>query len=348
MAAAFPAISAYLTRKSITPSLKVYFIDAMGYMALGLFASLLTGSILATLGRQFEIAFLSETLWPIARSMTGPAIAVAVASALKAPPLVLFASTVCGAAGAAAGGPVGAFVAAVIGTEFGKLIAGETPVDILVTPATTLLTGVLTAQLVGPWIGGLMDSLGEFISYSTHLQPLLMGSLLAVIMGVCLTLPISSAAIAIMLSLDGLAAGAATVGCATQMVGFAVMSFRENGWGGVVAQGIGTSMIQMPNIIRNPLIWIPPVLTSAILGPFATVVFKLENTPLGAGMGTSGLVGQLETFAAMLPSTENTLWLTGIIILMHIVLPALLCLGIAGLMRRMGLIHTGDMKLKLS
>lgn len=342
------AVSAFMARKSVTPSFKTYFIDAMSYMALGLFASLLIGSILNTLGKQFGIDFFTETLWPVARSMMGPAIAVAVAHALKAPPLVLFASTICGAAGAAVGGPVGAFLAAIAGAETGKLVANETKVDILITPFVTIVCGVLVAQWVGPWIAGAMTSLGEFIGYATRLQPLIMGVVLAVVMGICLTLPISSAAIAIMLSMDGLAAGAATVGCATQMVGFAVMGFRENRWGGVVALGLGTPMLQVPNIARNPRIWIPPILTSAILGPVAILMFRMENTPLGAGMGTSGFVGQLETLTAMLPTAESTSGLLLSIGLLHILLPALLCWGMAELMRKREWIRPGDLKVTLS
>ena len=338
----------FLERKSVRPSFKAYFVDAMSYMALGLFSSLLIGSILNTLGSQFGIPFFTDILWPLARDMMGPAIGVAIAYALKAPPLVLFSATICGAAGAVAGGPVGAFLAAIVGTECGKLVANETKVDILITPSITLLSGVLVAQWVGPWIGGAMTSLGELISYATQLQPLLMGSLLAVIMGICLTLPISSAAIAIMLSMDGLAAGAATVGCAAQMVGFGLMSFRENGWGGLIAQGLGTPMLQVPNIARNPRIWIPPIVTSAILGPIAIIVFKMENTPLGAGMGTSGFAGQLETFAAMLPTTDSTIGLIISIGLLHIILPGLMCYAMAQLMRQKGWIRPGDLKITLS
>ncbi|PSW21829.1 PTS sugar transporter subunit IIC [Photobacterium sanctipauli] len=341
-------LSDFLARKHIQISAKTYFIHAMSFMALGLFSSLLIGSILNTIGIKFGIPLFTDTLWPLAKQMTGPAIAVAVAYALKAPALVMFSVTTVGAAGAALGGPVGAFVAAIIATEFGKFVANETKVDILVTPAVTVISGVAVGSFIGPYIGGMMTSLGDVIMYSTQLQPLLMGMLVAVLMGMALTLPISSAAIAIMLSLNGLAAGAATVGCCAQMVGFAVMSFRENRWAGVFAQGLGTSMLQMPNIIKNRKIWLPTILTSAILGPISTVVFKMENTPLGAGMGTSGLVGQIQSFVAMETSgwQTNDIYLT--ILLMHLVLPALLTLLFSEIMRKLGWIKSGDLTLNLS
>ena len=348
MATLTPSFSDFFARKAVTPSLKTYFVDAMSYMALGLFASLLTGSILNTLGGMLGITLFTEVLWPLAQNMMGPSIAVAVAYSLKAPPLVLFASTISGAAGAATGGPVGAFLAAIVGAEIGKLVSYETKIDILVTPFATIFTGILVAQWIGPWIGEMMTSLGELISMATQLQPLLMGVLLAVIMGICLTLPISSAAIAIMLSLDGLAAGAATVGCAAQMIGFGVMSFRENGWSGVFAQSLGTSMLQMPNIVRKPLIWLPPIITSAILGPIAILVFKMQNTPLGAGMGTSGLAGQLETLNAMIPTANNLMSIFLSITLLHVILPAFMCWTMSEAMRKKGLIQPGDMKITLN
>ncbi|WP_318925565.1 PTS sugar transporter subunit IIC [Photobacterium sp.] len=338
----------FLDRKGIDFSAKTYFVHAMSFMALGLFSSLLIGSILNTLGLKLGIPLFSDTLWPIAKQMTGPAIGVAIAYALKAPPLVLFSATTAGAAGAAMGGPVGAFIATIAATECGKLVANETKVDILVTPAVTVIVGVAVGSLVGPQVGALMTALGNVIMYATQLQPFIMGMLVAVLMGMALTLPISSAAIAIMLSLNGLAAGAATVGCCAQMVGFAVMSFRENRWAGVFAQGLGTSMLQMPNIIKNHKIWFPPIITSAILGPVATLVFSLENTPLGAGMGTSGLVGQIQAFIAMEAAGKTGSEIYLVIFLMHIVLPALLTFGIAEIMRKAGWIKPGDLTLNLS
>ncbi|RWX52839.1 PTS transporter subunit IIC [Photobacterium chitinilyticum] len=341
-------LSDFLHRKNIDFSARTYFVHAMSYMALGLFSSLLIGSILNTLGMKLGIPLFSETLWPIAKQMTGPAIGVAIAYALKAPPLVLFSATTAGAAGAALGGPVGAYIASVAATECGKLVANETKIDILLTPAVTVVVGVTVGTLVGPQVGALMTALGDLIMYSTQLQPLLMGMVVAVLMGMALTLPISSAAIAIMLSLNGLAAGAATVGCCAQMVGFAVMSFRENRWAGVVAQGLGTSMLQMPNIVKNHKIWLPPILASAILGPIATLVFTLENTPLGAGMGTSGFVGQIQSFIALDAAGWSSGEIYTAVILMHLILPAVVTLIIAEFMRKMGWIKPGDLTLNLT
>ncbi|MGF1729207.1 PTS sugar transporter subunit IIC [Photobacterium kasasachensis] len=317
-------------------------------MALGLFSSLLIGSILNTLGMKLGIPLFSETLWPIAKQMTGPAIGVAIAYALKAPPLVLFSATTAGAAGAALGGPVGAYIASVAATECGKLVANETKIDILLTPAVTVVVGVIVGTLVGPQVGALMTALGDLIMYATQLQPLLMGMIVAVLMGMALTLPISSAAIAIMLSLNGLAAGAATVGCCAQMVGFAVMSFRENRWAGVVAQGLGTSMLQMPNIVKNHKVWYPPILASAILGPIATLVFAMENTPLGAGMGTSGFVGQIQSFIALDAAGWSSGEIYTAVLMMHLILPAVITLVIAEVMRKAGWIKPGDLTLNLT
>ncbi|MCG7588258.1 PTS sugar transporter subunit IIC [Photobacterium sp. OFAV2-7] len=317
-------------------------------MALGLFSSLLIGSILNTLGMKLGIPLFSETLWPIAKQMTGPAIGVAIAYALKAPPLVLFSATTAGAAGAALGGPVGAYIASVAATECGKLVANETKIDILLTPAVTVVVGVIVGTLVGPQVGALMTALGDLIMYATQLQPLLMGMIVAVLMGMALTLPISSAAIAIMLSLNGLAAGAATVGCCAQMVGFAVMSFRENRWAGVVAQGLGTSMLQMPNIVKNHKVWYPPILASAILGPIATLVFAMENTPLGAGMGTSGFVGQIQSIIALDAAGWSSGEIYTAVLMMHLILPAVITLVIAEVMRKAGWIKPGDLTLNLT
>ena len=271
----------------------------------------------------------------------GAAIGVGVAYALQAPPLVLLSSTITGLAGAALGGPVGCFLAAAFGAEFGKLVSKITVVDIIVTPAVTICVGIAVAQLLGSPISALMNQIGGFIMWSVELQPLLMGMVVSVVMGIILTLPISSAAIAISLSLSGLAAGAATVGCCCQMIGFATMSFRENRWGGLLSQGLGTSMLQMPNIVRNPKIWLPPIIASAVLGPLSTLVFQMSNIPSGAGMGTSGLVGQIGTIEAMGDSSQ--IWL--MILLLHFILPALLTLLIAAVFRRKGWIKTGDLSL---
>lgn len=340
----------FLARKNIVFSLERYFIDALGAMALGLFASLIVGLILETAGTQLmklwgENAFLNFLVESgnVAKSMMGPAIGVAVSYGLKAPPLVLFAGTITGAAGATFGGPAGSFVAAVVGAEFGKAVSKETRVDIIVTPAVTIMTGVFVARLIGPGIDVLMKKLGEIIMYATELQPIPMGIIVSVVMGLVLTAPISSAALAIMLDLSGLAAGAATVGCSAQMIGFAVASFKENGWNGLLAQGLGTSMLQVPNIVRNPWILVPPTLASAVLGPLATTIFKMSNTPYGAGMGTSGLVGQIGTANAMGFTVDVLLR----IILLHFILPAVLSFLIGNWLRKTGRIKPGDYKLDL-
>lgn len=334
----------FFKRKNIELSVKRYLIDTLSFMALGLFSSLIIGSILNTVGSKLGIPFLSETVWPIASSMTGPAIAIAVAYGLQAPPLVLFSAAVVGAAGAAnGGGPVGALLATLVAVEFGKMVSKETKVDIIVTPATTIVVGCLVASFVAPAVGAFMTKFGELIMYATELHPVPMGALVAVLMGIALTLPISSAAIAIMLSLSGIAAGAAVVGCCCQMVGFAVQSYKDNGWGGVFAQGLGTSMLQVSNIVKKPVIWLPPIIASAILGPISTRVLQMENTPMGAGMGTSGLVGQFEAIAAM--DGGAGMYLS--IFLMHIALPAIIVFVIAKFMYAKQIIKPGDMKLDL-
>lgn len=238
------------------------------------------------------------------------------------------------------GGPVGCFVAVAAATEASKLVSKTTPLDIIVTPATALVTGFLVAHWISPFIGNVLEITGQSIQWAMTLQPFLMSIVLAVVMGMILTGPTSSAALAISLNLGGLAGGAATVGCATQMVGFAVMSWRDNGVSGLLSQGLGTSMLQLPNIVRNPRIWIPPILTSAILGPVAALVFEMQNVPSGSGMGTSGLVGQVGTLAAMGGSAQ--VWLG--IALLHFILPAVLCALFAALLRRAGWIKPGDMK----
>jgi uncharacterized membrane protein len=331
----------FLKRKDIEFTLRRYGIEALGAMALGLFASLIVGLILRVLGERLGIDFLF-TYGQEAMKMMGPAIGVAVAYGLKAPPLVMFASTATGAVGAAAGGPAGAFIAAVAGAEFGKAVSGETKVDIIVTPVTTIITGLAAGFFAGPGIQKVMVGFGALIMRATELQPVPMGILVAVMMGLALTAPISSAALAIMLNLGGLAAGAATVGCAAQMVGFAVASYRENGVGGLISQGLGTSMLQVPNIVKNPRILIPPTLAGAILGPFATTLFKMENVREGAGMGTSGLVGQFGTIDAM----GGGGGVVSGIVLLHFILPALLSLAIAEYMRKKQWIKFGDMKLE--
>lgn len=336
-------IKSFLEKKDVKISVDRYLIKAMSNMAMGLFASLLVGTILKTIGLKFSINYLVEDVAPIAMQMTGAAIGVAVAYGLNAPPLVLFASTITGASGNALGGPACAFIATIVGVEVGKLISKETKIDIILTPAFTIISGMLVGGIVGPTISSMMLTFGDIIMKATELQPFYMGITVSVLVGIALTLPISSAAICMMLGLSGIAAGAATVGGASQMIGFAVISFRENGWGGVFAQGLGTSMLQMSNIIKNWKIWIPPTLTSAILGPLATTIFKMENVPLGAGMGTSGLVGQITTIATMNKGFSMYL----IVLLLHFILPAILSFIISEVMRKKKWIKEGDLKLEL-
>ncbi|WP_407926350.1 PTS transporter subunit IIC [Gehongia tenuis] len=323
-----------------------YLLKAFSAMALGLFASLIIGLIIGQIAKIPGLSFLLPISDALGASspVIGAAIGVAVAHGLGHKPLVMFSSAGAGAIGYIAGGPVGGFLAAVVGAEIGGLVAGRTPVDIVVTPFVTLVAGGLTGQLIGPAIAAMMNGLGEFINAATLLHPLPMGIVVSAAMGMILTLPISSAALCISLNLAGLAAGAATVGCSTQMIGFAVASFRDNGWGGFWAQGIGTSMLQMPNILRKPQIWIAPTLASAILGPLSTMVFNMENNAMGAGMGTSGLVGQLGTWAVMAP-TSDPVWLIVRIALLHFILPAVSTLVIDWVLRKIGWIKDGDMVL---
>ncbi|MDD7363483.1 MAG: PTS sugar transporter subunit IIC [Peptoniphilus sp.] len=336
----------FLRKKDIHPGFQTYGIDALGAMAYGLFATLLVGTILNTIGSQLNISFLTDFIWPMAQQATGPAIAISIAYALNAPPLVLFASAVVGAGSYDIGGPVAVYIAAIIAAECGKMISKETRIDILLTPAVTVLSGMIVAHLIGPSIQWFMESIGKMIMVSTEQQPFLMGILVSTIVGIALTLPISSAAICMMLSLAGLAGGAATIGCSAQMIGFAVISFKDNGFDGFFAQSLGTSMLQMPNIVKNPRIWIPPTLAGAIISPLSTVVFRLENTPLGSGMGTSGLVGQIGTIQAMegaMPFAELVL----VIVLLHIVLPGALSYFFYRILKKIDWIRDGDMILEI-
>ncbi len=340
-------IRKFLKKKDIEFTIQRYLITALSHMTFGLFSSLIIGSILNQIGLKLGIPFLSETIWPVAREMTGPAIAVAVSYGLKAPPLVMFSSIITGSIGATLGGPVGAFVASIFGTEFGKLVSKETKVDILITPSVTIIIGSLVGFFIGPYIDIFMKGFGQIIINATELHPLPMSILVSILMGMALTLPISSAAIGIMLSLSGLAAGAATAGCSAQMIGFAVMSYKENKLSGLFSQGIGTSMLQMPNIVRNWKIWIPPTLTSAITGPIATMVFKLENTKIGSGMGTSGLVGQFGTVEAMEKIGYSGSEIFIPILVVHFILPIFLTLIFSTILRKIGWIKENDLKLEL-
>lgn len=333
----------FLRRKGVDLSLHTYFVTALSHMALGLFSSLIIGLIVKTAGEQLGITYLVEMgQLAMGTQLMGAAIGVAVAHGLKAPKFVLFASAITGAAGAQLGGPAGSFVAALLGVEFGKLISGETKLDIILTPLVTIGIGYVVASFIGPPISSGMDALGDAIKWAMVQQPFIMGILVATLMGLALTAPISSAAIALMIGLDGLAAGVATVGCSAQMVGFAVASFRENGFSGLISQGIGTSMLQVGNIVKNPRILIPPTLAGIILAPLASVVFKMTNNPAGAGMGTSGLVGQLMTFTDMEFSYDILL----IVLVLHFIGPAVLSLLFSEVMRKLGWIKPGDMKLE--
>lgn len=351
----------FLERKNIEISLKRYGIDALGAMAQGLFCSLLIGTIIKTLGQQLGIEYLID-IGTYAMAVSGPAMAVAIGYALKADPMVLFSLVAVGWAANAeggAGGPLAVLIIAIIAAEFGKAVSKETKVDILVTPAVTIVIGVALAKLIAPPIGTAAMKVGDLIMWATDLQPFWMGILVSVIVGIALTLPISSAAICSVLGLVGLAGGAAVAGCCAQMVGFAVMSFRENRWGGLVSQGLGTSMLQMGNIVRNPRIWIPPTLASAITGPIATCVFKFQmnGAPINSGMGTCGLCGPIGVWSGWLAPGEKALemgasaifpsafdWLG--MLLVCFVLPAILSWLFALPLRKIGWIKEGDLKLE--
>lgn len=330
--------------------LKKYFIDAMGAMALGLFASLLIGTIFNTVGKYTGIELFGE-INKMASASSGMAIGVAIAYTLQAHPLVIFSSATVGYAGYSLGtvigdstitaGPAGAFFAVIAACEIGMLVSKKTKVDILVTPTVTILSGCLVAKIVSPAVAWVMYYLGLFINTATEYHPFIMGIIVSAVVGIILTLPISSAAICAMISITGIAGGAAAVGCCCQMVGFAVCSFRENKWGGVVSQGLGTSMLQMGNICRTPQIWIPPTLASVICGPISTLVFKLECSGISAGMGTCGLVGPIGILADS--GTSAFTWVG--LILLCVVLPAVISLAISEFMRKMGWIKFGDMKL---
>ncbi|MCG4469005.1 PTS sugar transporter subunit IIC [Lawsonibacter sp. DFI.6.74] len=363
-------LKAFLKRKNIVISAKRYGIDALGAMAQGLFCSLLIGTIINTIGTQFHIPFLTQvvatlgsgdhtisyTVGGLASAMSGPAMAVAIGYALQAPPLVLFSLATVGFASNAlggAGGPLAVLFIAIIAAELGKAVSKETKVDILVTPLVTIFAGVALAAWWAPAIGKAAAQVGALIRWATELQPFWMGIIVSVVIGIALTLPISSAAICAALTLTGLAGGAAVAGCCANMVGFAVLSFKENGWGGLVSQGIGTSMLQMPNIVKNPRIWLPAILTSAITGPMATCLFHLQmNDPSGgvaSGMGTCGLVGQIGVYAGWVNDVA-----TGVkaaitpmdwagMVLICFILPAVLCWLFGQLFRKMGWIGEGDL-----
>ncbi len=365
-------LRAFLKRKDIVFSAKRYFIDAMGAMAQGLFCTLLVGTILNTIGQQFHVGFLNAivvtlgtgegavhyTIGGLCSAMVGPGMAVAIARALNAPPLVLFSLIPVGFATnymGGAGGPLAVLFVAIVAAEVGKAVSKETKIDILVTPIVTILVGVGFAALIAAPVGQAASAVGKAIMWATELQPFFMGIIVSVVIGVALTLPISSAAICAALGLTGLAGGAAVAGCCAQMIGFAVMSFPENRWGGLAAQGLGTSMLQMGNIVRNPRVWIPPTVASAITGPIATCIFRLQmnGAPVSSGMGTCGLVGQIGVYtgwvndiaAGAKAAVTGMDWLG--LVLISFVLPAVLTWLIAIPLRKCGWIKEGDLTLDL-
>lgn len=362
----------FLQRKNIIFSGKRYGIDALGAMAQGLFCTLLVGTILNTIGQQFHIAFLNKiivtlksgenvinyTVGGLASAMVGPGIAVAIGFALGCPQLVLFSLIPVGFAANAmggAGGPLAVYFVAIVASECGKLVSKETKVDILVTPIVTILVGIGISCLIAAPIGKAAQAVGSAVMWATELQPFFMGILVSVIIGIALTLPISSAAICAAFGLTGLAGGAAVAGCCAHMIGFAVMSFRENRWGGLVAQGIGTSMLQMPNLVKNPRCWIPPVLASAITGPLATCLFQLQmnGAPVSSGMGTCGLVGQIGVYTGWIndiaAGTKSTITATDWIgmVLICFILPGILSWLFCRILRKWNWIKEGDLKLNL-
>lgn len=343
------------------------FIDGLSAMAQGLFATLIVGTIIQQIGTFIggTIGDLIFVIGKVAASLTGAGIGAAVAYRLKGSPLVVVSAATAGMVGAFAskllagtvlvdgamvyagpGEPLGAFIAAYVGIVFGQLVSGKTKVDILVTPLVAIGTGSTVGLLVGPSISTFMAWLGSLVNWGTEQQPFLMGIIVSVLMGILLTLPISSAAIGVILNLSGLAAGAATVGCCCNMVGFAVASYRENKIGGLVAQGIGTSMLQVPNIVKKPIIWLPAIISSAILGPVSTLLFQMTSNATGSGMGSAGFVGQIMTWQTM-TQTEAQMVVFVKIILIQFVFPAIISLLVSEFMRKKEWLKYGDMKLDL-
>lgn len=347
-------IATFLQRKDIEITFQRYAIDALSAMAQGLFASLLIGTILSTVGDLSGIGFFNQ-IGLFAKSVAGPAMAIAIGHALHTPPLVLFSLAAVGYAAndaGGAGGPLAVLFIAIVAAEVGKAVSKETKVDIIVTPGVTVLVGCGLALVAAPWIGALASSIGGFIMWATELHPFFMGIIVSVVIGIALTLPISSAAICAALGLTGLAGGAALAGCCAQMVGFAVLSFRENRWGGLLSQGLGTSMLQMSNIVKKPIVWIPAIVASAITGPLATCVFRLvQNGPaVASGMGTCGLVGPIGVYTGWIASMASGAGAPGVfdwlgLILICFVLPALITWAVGNVMRKAGLITDGDLTL---
>ncbi|MBR6922711.1 MAG: PTS sugar transporter subunit IIC [Clostridia bacterium] len=357
--------------KKVKEYLKRLFIDGLSGMATGLFATLIIGTIIAQIGSYIpgKVGELIVLVGKTAQFVMGAGIGAGVAIKYKQSPLVTISAAVCGMVGAYAsqiiagtvltdaglinlrspGEPLGAFIAAYVGIELGRLVSGKTKVDIIVTPLVSIATGSAIGLLIGPPVSAFMSWLGGIINWAAVQHPFVMGIVISVLMGMFLTLPISSAAIGVSLGLSGIAAGAATVGCCANMIGFAVISFRENKFGGLISQGIGTSMLQMPNIIKNPRIWIPAILSSAILGPVSTLWVKMQGNPIGSGMGTSGLIGPIMSFTVMTGAeVGEPVWLVIIkIAMMYFILPAALSLGISELMRKLKWIKPGDLSLSV-
>ena len=338
------------------------FIDGLSGMALGLFSTLIIGTIIAQFGTLIggAVGNYLVAMANVAKSLTGAGIGVGVACKYKEGPLVTVSAAVTGMIGAfpavvsmeafklgAPGEPLGAFIAALVAIKLGHLVAGRTKVDIIVTPFVSIVSGAITGFVAGPYISVFMTWLGNLVNVNVEAHPVLGGIAVSVLMGMILTLPISSAAIGISMSISGLAAGAATIGCCCNMVGFAVASYRENKLGGLVAQGVGTSMLQVPNIVKKPVIWIPAILSSAILGPIASSVFGMVSTPVGSGMGSAGFVGQIAAYGAMTEAGMTGIGALGLILMMHFVLPAVLTLLISEFMRKKGWISQGDMALNV-
>ncbi len=349
-------VNDFFKKKDIVISARRYGVDALGAMAQGLFCSLLIGTIINTVGTQFHLPFLNK-IGGYASAMSGAAMAIAIGYALKCPPLVLFSLAAVGFSAnelGGAGGPLAVLIIAIIAAELGKAVSKETKIDILITPLVTIFAGVSLSALIAPPIGTAASWVGQVIMWATEQQPLIMGVLVSAIVGIALTLPISSAAICAALSLTGLAGGAAVAGCCANMVGFAVMSFRENRWGGLISQGVGTSMLQMGNIVRNPKIWIPAIVTSIITGPIATVVFnfKMNGPAVASGMGTCGLVGPIGVYTGWIndiaagskAAITAMDWIA--LVLICFILPAIICWAIGLLCRRIGWIKEGDLKLE--
>lgn len=348
--------------KKFKKFLNEIFIDGLSGMALGLFATLIIGTIICQLGSLIGggIGAYLTAMGNVAKTLTGAGIGVGVASKLKSSPLVVVAAAVTGLIGAfpsvmdmegfaigKPGEPLGAFVAAIVGIKLGQLVSGKTKVDIIVTPLVSIFTGAMVGFFVGPPITKFMTWLGELVNVNVEQYPIVGGIIVSVLMGMILTLPISSAAIGVSMGITGLAAGAATVGCCCNMVGFAVASYRENKMGGLIAQGIGTSMLQVPNIVKKPIIWLPAILSSAILGPVASAVLKMVSNPVGSGMGSAGFVGQISAYTSMVEAGTDGVVAIVLIVLMHFVLPAVITLLISEFMRKKNWINSGDMKLNI-